>query len=363
MSTGSIYRRGNVWWISYYWRGERYRESSGSRRKQDARELHRRRLGEMGQGRLLGREAEQVTAEDLFCMIETDYQVNGRRSLRRLRTSLTHLRRYFGRHRAADVRTDAVGRYIRDRQVEGAANATVRQELAALKRAFNLAVQSGWLPGAPHIPSLQVDNVREGFLTARDVEAVVAEIREPLRPVVRFAYLTGWRKGEILSLTWGQVDFEAGVARLEPGRTKNREGRTFPFKALPDLQVLLEQQRERTRAIEKRRGQIIPHVFHRDGDPIRTMDAAWRAACKRAGIEGAWFHDLRRSAVQNLERAGVPRSVAMKITGHKTEAVYRRYAIAESRALEEGVEKLARLHARRPRAGSGIPLPRQVNDG
>lgn len=63
-----------------------------------------------------------------------------------------------------------------------------------------------------------------------------------------------------------------------------------------------------------------------------------------AGHEEAWFHDLRRTAVRNLERAGVSRSVAMKLTGHKTEAVFTRYAIADETALQEGVEKLARLH-------------------
>jgi integrase len=84
------------------------------------------------------------------------------------------------------------------------------------------------------------------------------------------------------------------------------------------------------------------------------MRGAWNGACKRAGLQGAWFHDLRRTAVCNLERAGVPRSVAMKLTGHKTESVYRRYAIADEAALSEGVEKLARLHASRgPKGAEG----------
>ena len=76
------------------------------------------------------------------------------------------------------------------------------------------------------------------------------------------------------------------------------------------------------------------------------MEGAWRGACKRAGLEGAWFHDLRRTAVRNLERAGVSRSVATKLTGHKTESVYLRYAITDKAVMEEGVQKLARFHAR-----------------
>ena len=65
-----------------------------------------------------------------------------------------------------------------------------------------------------------------------------------------------------------------------------------------------------------------------------------QTACRRAGCPGRILHDFRRTAVRNLERAGVPRSVAMKLTGHKTESVYRRYAIADDRDLRVAVERL-----------------------
>jgi len=156
------------------------------------------------------------------------------------------------------------------------------------------------------------------------------------------------------------VDFQAGTVRLEAGSTKNDEGRTFPVAALPELEGLLKEQRERTTALEKATGSIIPHVFHNDGEPIRWYKTAWWSACVRAGLAhwkdpehrkgyvGPVVHDLRRTAVRNLERAGVPRSVAVKLTGHKTEAVYRRYAIVAEADLREGVEKLARLHHTEP---------------
>jgi integrase len=146
-----------------------------------------------------------------------------------------------------------------------------------------------------------------------------------------------------LGLTWAAIDFEAGVIRLERARSKNGEGRSFPFRPLPALERLLDSQRESTRALERETKQVIPWVFHRDGRRIKDMRGAWKSACRKAGVPGTWFHDLRRTAVRNLERSGVSRSVAMKLTGHKTEAVYRRYAIADSVALEEGVAKLANL--------------------
>jgi len=359
--TGRIYRRGDVWWLDYGFRGERYRESSGSHRKGDARALLKKRMQEMGRGQLIGPREERVTFEDLVGMISDDYLVNGRKSLPQLRCILSHLRGYFGRRCAIDITTDRVTAYIRARLDEGAAPGTIQKELAALKRSFNLAVRAGQLTTKPYIPSVKVDNVRQGFLTMTDVEAVAREMGADLGPVVRFAALTGWRKREILSLRWRQVDFDAGTVRLEPGTTKNKEGRTFPFTALPPLERLLTEQRERTDEVERTTAAIVPFVFHRHGEQIRSIRRAWNAACKRAGIPGAWIHDRRRTAVRNLERAGVSRSVAMKLTGHKTEAVYRRYAIADSAALAEGVEKLARLHAEEPHERTVLPLNQASN--
>ena len=174
------------------------------------------------------------------------------------------------------------------------------------------------------------------------------------RPVILLGYYTGWRvRSEVLPMKWSQVDFDAGIVRLEPNTTKNDEGREFPFTSFPHLRDLLELRHERTRALEKETVRIIPWVFHRSGARIRSYsrwDTAREAASteERDGVKVATrphlkdrlVHDLRRTAVRNLERAGVARSVAIKLTGHKTEAVYRRYAIVASSDLEEGVAKL-----------------------
>jgi len=87
------------------------------------------------------------------------------------------------------------------------------------------------------------------------------------------------------------------------------------------------------------------------------MSKAWQAACERVGVGGAWFHDLRRFAVRNLERAGVPQSTAMKLTGHLTAEVYRRYAIADHEVLKEDVGKLAKLHSTSEKDGERRVLP------
>lgn len=347
--TGRIWKRGNVWWIDYGFRGDRHRESSGSTRKKDAVALLRQRMEEMGRGGPRVHE-EDVTFEDLAKLIETDYEVEGRRSLPNLRTALGHLRERFGGWRAVDIRKDHLTAYVLDKQKAGYANGTIRRHLACLKCAYYLAVDAERLSRVPPFPTVKVNNVRSNFLTMADVEAICAELDDDLAPVVRFAALTGWRKGEIIALKdkpglqWRQVDWEARTVRLDPGTTKNGDGRVFPFGALPPLEAVLRQQRQRTDILEREQGRIIPPVFHRAGEPIRCMRKAWNKAAKAAGLEGAWFHDLRRTAVRNLERAHVSRSVATKLTGHRTEDIYRRYAITDSVVLQEGVEKLARLH-------------------
>jgi integrase len=309
--------------------------------------LLKRRHGEIAQGRLVGSQVEKTTFEELGEMLKTGYKVNGLRSVDRAERSVAHLTGFFEGYRALDITPDRVSAYIRWR-LEGkppAKLATIRNELAALTRMFTLGCRAGKVPMRPAFPSIRVENTRSGFFEEEALAAVVEKLPEDLRPVIEFTYLTGWRIGEVRSLTWRQVNFKAGVVRLEPGTTKNDEGRTFPFAALPSLEALLRAQHAHTRAIERERGEVIPWVFHRAGRPIRNFHMAWRRACRRAGVPGRYVHDLRRTAVRNFERAGVPRSVAMKLSGHKTESIYRRYAIVSEADLAEGVRKVAALHA------------------
>ena len=83
-------------------------------------------------------------------------------------------------------------------------------------------------------------------------------------------------------------------------------------------------------------------VFHRDGERIRNFRRAWLSACQAAGVPGRILHDFRRTAVRNLERAGVPRSAAMAMVGHKTESIYRRYAIVDAGTLRDAASKIDR---------------------
>jgi integrase len=200
----------------------------------------------------------------------------------------------------------------------------------------------------PKIAMLEENNVRRGFFEQEQFDGVVKHLADDLKPVVRFAYIMGRRiKSEVLSLEWRQVDFKAGTVRREPGTTKNKEGRTFPMTKA--LRTLLEAQHDEHERLKKR-GKVVPWVFFRmvakgRGGPLRPLPIksfgkAFKTACLQAGVPGRILHDFRRTAVRNLERAGVPRSVAMRLVGHKTESVYRRYAIVDDRDLRVAVERL-----------------------
>lgn len=339
-------RKGGTWWVQYYFRGKLMRESSRSKKRSKAVKLLQRRHAEIGNGRLVGPDVERTTFEDLAAMLVRDYEVNGRRSLDRTQRSLAHLREFFERSRALEITPDRVNAYIASRLEQKAAAGTIRNELAAFKRAFTLGVQAGKVSHRPHFPSIEVHNTRTGFFEEHELQAVLAELREHIRPLVQFLALTGWRVSEARSLRWSQVDHAGGVVRLEVGTTKNGAGRVFPFAALPLLAALICTQRERTSAVERETGALCPWVFHRRGKPIQSFHHAWVAACRRAGVPGRLVHDLRRSAARAFVRSGVPERTAMALLGHKTRSIFDRYNIVSESDLAEGVRKLAVFRAK-----------------
>jgi integrase len=202
---------------------------------------------------------------------------------------------------------------------------------------------------------LKENNVRTGFFEREQFEAIRKHLPEHLRPLVSFAYITGWRiPSEVLPLQWRQVDFTAGAIRLDPGTTTNDQGREFPFTA--ELREVLTAQKAKADAL-RQQGIICNSVFFRGPTKKRPLKRiglfrkSWLTACKNSGLPGRIPYDFRRTAVRNLVQAGIPERVAMTMTGHKTRSVFERYNIVSSGDLAEAAKKLD--EARRNEVANG----------
>jgi integrase len=210
---------------------------------------------------------------------------------------------------------------------EGRTDSTANRELSLLRIAFRQGQECTprKVNIVPRFPMVKEDNTRTGFLTDEQYTRLLVELPPEIQPLFATACATGVRLGELLAIRWNQVDLAEGFITLEPTETKNGQGRMVPI-LNGDMSRLL------TDAKHDRNAQFpdCPWVFNREGEPIRDFRGAWTAAVKRAGVPELKFHDLRRTAVRNMRRAGVPQVVRMKISGHKTDSMERRYNIVDA---------------------------------
>jgi integrase len=337
--TGSIFRMNdsNMLWVKYYRNGKPIRESTRTTKLREAAKFLRRRLGEIATGSFVGLRIEKIRVTELADDLLREYRINGRKSIDDLQSRWDlHLKPFFGLLRAIEVSSQLVASYIDARQQEGAENATINRELAALKRLFRLAQQSTppKVNAVPYIAMLKENNTRTGFLESKQHDALAAETGKIglwLRTMFEVGYTFGWRHEELLALRVRQVNLSAGTIRLEPGTTKNDQGRevsmTLPVKALL------------TQCVQDKNAD--DHVFTREhGRRVRDFRGSWENACEAAKVPGLLFHDLRRTAARNLRRAGVAEGVIMKIGGWKTRSVFERYAIVSQSDIRDAMTRL-----------------------
>jgi integrase len=372
---GRIFRRKetSLWWCAYYLRGREYRESTGETDEQKAERFLKRRLKEVGADQIgarafIGPRQERVTVGQILDALERDYRLRDKWSFR-VASGVKPVRNYFGNCRAIDVSAGSVSTYIQGLREQGYKSATINRWTQLLRQAFKIAIRDKHLSASPYIPRLsEVGNERQGFFETAHFEMVAAKLPVYLRDFARFGFLTGWRKSAIQTLRW--LDVGEDVIYLQAKNSKTRKPETVPLEG--ELQAIIE--RRRAEAVLKSSGDVprfVEHVFHRDGRRIGDFRKAWATACCAAKIgqmvcskcdgdvseqhtcescvvtwkaeqlkyAGPLFHDLRRTAARNMVRAGVPPQIAMKITGHRTDAMFRRYAIVDEEQKREALAK------------------------
>jgi integrase len=329
---GSVYQPKNSrnWWIKFSVDGPTVQQSASTESKREAVEYLKTAILRYSSGQE-SVDSHRVTVAELYDALLADYRINEKDFLWASRIWTKHLEPFFGHMRAKAVGTDTLGRYIEARRAAGAANGTINRELSLLQRSFTLGYEAR--PKKVAYPlrfhRLTENKPRSGFLEDAQYHALAANCTEPyMRTMLALAYSFGFRKAELLSLKVSDVDLLAGTIRLRT--SKNGEPR----------QVNLTQETRQLLGACVAGKNSDDSVFTRNGVPVADFRGTWDKVTKAAGCPGLLFHDLRRSAVRNMVRAGIPEVVCMKVSGHKTRAVFDRYNIVSERDLAEAAKKI-----------------------
>jgi len=338
---GRIFRRPNsaMWWAAYYLRGQEYRQSTGETAEIKARKFLQQKVKEVGADQIGARaftspKASRFAVHDLLESLKKDFELRGKLSPQN-KSGLDRAESDFGHYRALALTAESIDAYVQARLAQGDKPATINRITQVIGQAYRLAIRRKDLNAMPDIRHLsEAGNERKGFFSRAEFDRVYTNLPHDLADFALFGYLTGWRKGEIASLTW--QDVEDNVIRLRGENAKNGEARSVVIAG--ELSALIEH-RKQARLYN---GVLTALVFHREGAPIVEFRKSWASACKKAGVVGRLFHDLRRTAVRNMVRSGVPQNVAMRICGHRTASMFRRYDIANEEDLRLAMESLER---------------------
>lgn len=347
--SGTIFQRGQIWYVSYWADGHQIQKSSKSTKRGDAVKLRDELIGKKTLGELRNPLLDRVTCGELLKDFLEHSEANLKQSTVRIWKYIVNgnLIEFFGHRTARSITTDVLKSYRRKRRAEGRSETTCNRELSLLRIAFNLGRKCTppKVTSVPYFPMVKEENARQGFLTDEQYFKLRDALPDELKPLCITAYFTGVRLGELLAWKWDQVDFEQGFVTLRAEATKSGHSRVVP---------ILEGDMKRWLLCAYRHANGCECVFHRDGEPIKKFRRSWMKACKAAGLPELKFHDLRRTAVRNMRRAGVSQVVRMRISGHRTDSMERRYNIVDvedmksAKALME--DRLASSSKRRRRS-------------
>jgi integrase len=342
-------RESKFYYILYYVDGRQVRENTKTADYHEAARKLQIALGEDALGLKPAADFKSLKYEALRPARFEDYAAEGRASLytkddgEQNISGLNHLDKFFRGMSASRIDTDKLRHFRTWRLENGAAKATVNRNLGLLRSMLKKAYKDGKIRNVPHVPMFSEESlpIRQGFVDPRVFAQLRDNLPANLRPLVTFLYYTGCRVGAARQITWEMVNADATEIVLPKEIIKNRTSLTLPLvgAGLDEVAAVLGR-------MKRSEGAIFD---------VTNLRWAWAEACAKIGVgkfdkehrkyEGLKIHDLRRSAARNLRKAKVPEDVAMKITGHKTSAIFRRYAITDGEDVRDALVQVGQYNA------------------
>ena len=307
--------------------------------------------------------ADRILYDEIHTDLLTHYKTVGRlsrrnpgplRSLQDVERRMEHVLEHFRGWRVISITESAIEQYISKRLSEKRPDretlvqpSTVNRELSQLGAALRLAARRKKLGAVPQISMLGESQPRQGFVEAPAFEAIVAHLGAGAALAAWIAFEVAWRiKSEVLTMEWSRVDLDEGRIVLDEEHSKTDKRRVAYLSAATT--ALLREQHRRVHELERKLGRVIREVFvhlegHLEGRRVGEFRIQWRNATRKAGCPNIVLHDLRRSGVRALVRSGVPESVAMRISGHTTSSIFKRYDITSEQDLMDARDLRAHL--------------------
>jgi len=310
-----VFKRGDNWYISFWFKGKRIKESIGPSRKV-AEAVIAKRKAEIAENKYLDKRKElpPIKFHDFAVEFLKWTKVNHKPgSIKRELSNMRTLEKSFGDKNIHEITAESIEDYKVKRIGEVKAS-SVNREIAMLKSMLNKAVEWGKLEKAPKgIKLLKGVKGRLRYLMPDEVQTLISNCSGHLRPIVIVAIHTGMRKGEFLNLQWSQVDLEKGIITLSD--TKNDQRRYVPLD-------------ETVKATLSEIGRKGDYVFRgkKDGKPLGWIELSFHNALKKSGIEDFKIHDMRHTFASNLVMAGIDLMTVKELLGHKSIEMTMRYA-------------------------------------
>lgn len=320
-------KRNNIWYATYYEGKKRIRKSTGTSNRKDAEKFALDLVQKSYSRNQLGR---HLWEDAVIKYLKLDH--SHRANLNDERRHLRYLDQFLQGKFLDEVNSQLISEIIEQRYSEGVTAGTINRLLATLRNVLRNAQDLQWIDRIPAIRRQKEALPRDRVLSQQELERLLSAAADHLKPILKFAYLTGLRKANVLQLRWDQIDYENKLIRIEASDFKSR---------VMHSQLILNETLDLLKDLRSQHDSHPEFVFTYNGKPIGDIKTSFNKAVSNSGIEHCRFHDLRHTHATRLHEAGVPAEIIQGIMGWKTLSTALRYVKKNSDVLRQNLNLLA----------------------